>query len=90
MPPPGQVQHQDLQFLEHKKIRGEHSSEYLPQQMVKNLLKAPALWAGNLTEHPGGRHVPGGSRDRPAGRPEGQGKGNGKGKGREHLPDPLC
>lgn len=83
MPPPGQVQHQDLQSLEQKKIRGEHSSEYLPQQMVKNLLKAPALWAGNLTEHPGGQARTWGEQGLPSweARGTGEGKWEGEGKG---------
>lgn len=53
---------QSLGLLEQEKqIGGGYSKEYLPQHMLKNLLETSALQAGNFTEHPGGRHVPGGA-----------------------------
>lgn len=78
---------QSLGLLEpEKQIGGEYSKEYLPQHMLKDLLETPALHAGNLTEHPGGRHVPGGAGTAWLGGQRDKGRDMGRGKGRESLP----
>lgn len=75
---------QSLGLLEQeKKIEREYSKEYLPQLMLKNLLETSALQAGNLTEHPGGRHVLGGAGWEARG--TGEGAWEGEGRASQHL-----